>query len=152
MDSKRESLLSAESPPIEPHMKGINPHSLNFLFVTILFANTLINVDHGIIPAITGVLKEDLELDNAALGFLGSIVFVGLTAGSMLAGPIFNFLNAKLILCVSWGCNIVFLFLFTIGNANFYWIMCLSRAATGFFQTFIVIFLPVWVDRFGSKK
>ena len=47
----------------------------------IFFCNLLINVDHGTIPAATLSLKNDLGVDNVALGFLGSLVFLGLTLG-----------------------------------------------------------------------
>lgn len=96
-------------------------------------ANTLINVDHGIIPAITEPLKHEYKLDNTALGLLGSVVFFGLTLGSLVAGPAFNLINTKLIILVSWACNGVFLLLFTLATPESYWLMVLSRAATGFF-------------------
>ena len=41
----------------------------------------MINVDHGILPACTTEVKEDLQLDNANLGLLGSLVYAGLVIG-----------------------------------------------------------------------
>lgn len=41
----------------------------------------MINVDHGILPACTKEVKRDLHLDNANLGLLGSLVYVGLVLG-----------------------------------------------------------------------
>lgn len=41
----------------------------------------MINVDHGILPACTQEVKDDLGLDNANLGLLGSLVYLGLVIG-----------------------------------------------------------------------
>lgn len=56
----------------------LNVKSIYFI---IFCCNLLINVDHGTIPAATVKLKTDLGIDNVALGFLGSLVFMGLTLG-----------------------------------------------------------------------
>jgi hypothetical protein len=42
----------------------------------------MINIDHGIIPAATTQLKEDLKMDNVDLGVLGSLVYLGLVMGN----------------------------------------------------------------------
>ena len=52
------------------------------IYSLLFFCNLLINVDHGTIPASTLHLKTDLGIDNVALGFLGSLVFLGLTFGT----------------------------------------------------------------------
>lgn len=43
----------------------------------------MINVDHGILPAATTVMKEDLDLTNVDLGILGSLVYLGLVLGKL---------------------------------------------------------------------
>ena len=53
------------------------------IYALIFFCNFLINIDHGTIPASTLHLKKDLGIDNVALGFLGSIVYLGLTFGNL---------------------------------------------------------------------
>lgn len=54
---------------------------LKSIYGLLFFCNLLINIDHGVIPAATLSLKTDLEIDNIALGSLGSLVFLGLTLG-----------------------------------------------------------------------
>ncbi len=44
----------------------------------------MINVDHGILPASTQQVKDDLHLDNANLGLLGSLVYAGLVIGKSI--------------------------------------------------------------------
>lgn len=60
----------------------IKPSVLTFMFCIIFVTNLMINVDHGILPACTKEVKRDLDLDNANLGLLGSLVYVGLVLGN----------------------------------------------------------------------
>jgi hypothetical protein len=46
--------------------------------------NLLNNTDHGVLPAGSIVIKEDLGLDNLQYGMIGSAVFAGLTIGKSL--------------------------------------------------------------------
>ena len=55
-----------------------------FLFFVAFSTNLLINVDHGILPATTNELRKDLNIDNASLGLLGSLVYLGLVIGKLL--------------------------------------------------------------------
>jgi len=100
----------------------------------------MINVDHGILPACTKEVKEDLNLDNANLGLLGSLVYLGLvlgnfylfeSIGSLSSVPIFNYCNTKFVLIVCMLCNCGSLILFTISNE--YYVLVLSRIMVGFF-------------------
>lgn len=43
----------------------------------------MINLDHGILPACTAELREDIGLNNADLGLLGSLVYLGLVIGKL---------------------------------------------------------------------
>ena len=54
---------------------------ITFIYGLIFVCNLLINIDHGSIPAATLNLKQDLNIDNVELGILGSLVYLGLTAG-----------------------------------------------------------------------
>ena len=60
------------------------------------------NLDHGAIPAATKVLKQDLKLNNQQLGSLGSLVFFGLTIGSMIGTLFVGKLSYKAILALSY--------------------------------------------------
>jgi hypothetical protein len=54
---------------------------IKFLFGVIFFTNLLINVDHGILPACTAELRDDLKFSNVNIGILGSLVYLGLVLG-----------------------------------------------------------------------
>lgn len=48
-----------------------------FIFVLFFFIQTMINVDHGTIPAATNDIKDSLKIDDYILGVFGSLVFLG---------------------------------------------------------------------------
>ena len=97
-------------------------YGVKFLFGVIFFTNLLINVDHGILPACTFELRRDLDLNTVNIGVLGSLVYLGLvigkisffnSLGSLVAMPVFQYLNTKLVLIICIFCNAFCLFLFT---------------------------------------
>jgi len=52
-------------------------------------------------------LKEDLGIDNASLGVLGSVVYVGLLIGSFAAPPVFHKIPIKCIILFCYVLNAV---------------------------------------------
>lgn len=77
----------------------LNQGLVKLFFMFVVFANILVNVEHGCIPACTISLREIFD-DNTALGTLGSIVYVGLLIGSFVAPPIFHHMSAKRIILI----------------------------------------------------
>ena len=79
--------------------------------------NVIVNLDHGAIPSITKNIEETLSLTGIQLGFLGSLVFLGLVLGSLVAGFIYNSrLQFKTILQISYAGNAIGLFLFAFST------------------------------------
>ena len=66
----------------------LNPVILNVIFCHLIIANLLINFDHGTIPAALTELRNDLNISNADIGSLGSLVFFGLTLGATITSPL----------------------------------------------------------------
>mmetsp|Transcript_31416 Transcript_31416/g.39001 ORF Transcript_31416/g.39001 Transcript_31416/m.39001 type:complete len:148 (+) Transcript_31416:257-700(+) len=120
------------------------------LFFVVLFLNLLINFDHGVMPAGALKMQEDLELNNMQFGWLGSIVFFGLTLGSLSASFVYQRFSAKAVLLTVLIANAISLLLFTAGKA--FALLFLSRFLTGFFQVFISIYYPVWADCYGASE
>jgi MFS family permease len=123
---------------------------IKLMFKVAWFTQILINLDHGIIPACTSELKKDLGLDEVGLGALGSLVYLGLICGSLTAGPMFQSFSSKRIICFATLCNLLFLLIFPVAE-NLFW-LGLSRVGVGFFQVFLVIYFPVWVDLYGGEN
>ena len=125
-----------------------NETVVNMLFVVVLFMNVLINIDHGVMPAGSIVIKDDLDINNTEYGLLGSIVFIGLTIGSIAATYLFQNYNTKYTLMTIMTLNGLSQAIFTM--TKHYLLLCLSRFLTGFFQVFVSIYYVVWADMFGS--
>jgi MFS family permease len=125
-------------------------HILRVIYAVACFANLVINLDHGILPACTQEIKRDLKIDEFKLGLLGSVVYVGLMLGSITSGPLLQTYSSKKIIAGSTLGNIISLFIFPMTD-NFF-LLCLSRGLVGFFQVFAVIYFPVWVDTYGREK
>lgn len=62
---------------------------------------------------------------------LGSLVYVGLTLGSIVSGWVFTKMNAKYVLSVTLFFNIASLVMFPL--VNHFYLLALSRLLVGFF-------------------
>lgn len=102
------------------------------LFAILLIASLFVNLDHGVIPACTSDLKKELNVDDLFIGILGSLVFAGLMAGSLVGGAAFTkFVCKKVIL---WSLVFVLLGLLAFPlSGNNKLAMALSRLVSGFF-------------------
>lgn len=120
------------------------------LFFVLAMLNLIINMDHGTIPAASNEIKKDLQIDEAALGTFGSLVYFGNFVGAILLMKYIDKFERKIMLLISFGINALFLYLFTlILNIPF---LFLNRIIVGMVQSLITIYMPVWVDQFGPKK
>lgn len=140
-----------------PHIKKMYSYRRPFskikrkvIFGLVIVINILINFDHGAIPAGTTALKKENNLDNVALGIIGSLVYLGLVLGSLSAGPIFSSYSPKWIIILSLMFSCFFLYSFTLLKNIFG--MSLCRVGCGFSQVFCYIYFPVWVDQFGISN
>ena len=59
----------------------LSDFTLRLLFVLFMALNMLNNMDHGVLPAGSIVIKDDLNLNNLQYGMIGSAVFGGLVLG-----------------------------------------------------------------------
>jgi len=51
------------------------------IFALLFITNFIGNFDHGIVPAINTVLKDEFNLNNVQVGSLGSLVYLGCVVG-----------------------------------------------------------------------
>ena len=129
-------------------VKDLGYSKFMFLMVCmyIFFLDILINVDHGAIPAALNEISRDLEVSDAKMGGLGSLVFFGLVIGSATAGFIFGRISYKYILFISMIINGTSLWLFTAKADYMY--MCIARFITGYSQIFLTIYIPLFIDAY----
>ena len=64
----------------------------------VFFANLFVNIDHGVMPAGSIVIRDDLGETNSEYGLLGSIVFAGLVVGSLVSTFMFKHVDTRIIL------------------------------------------------------
>lgn len=117
----------------------------------LFFCNLLVQVDHGILPAAAVTIEKKLDLNTVEYGALGSIVYLGLTIGSVIAPMVFQWNKNKLVLTVIMSINGGLLLIFTLAK-NYYYILFITRMLIGFCQVFVCIYMPVWIDTFGNEK
>ena len=72
-----------------------------FIFLLICLINIIINFDRGAIPAATTEIKDKNNLSNAELGMVGSLLFLGLTLGSLMGGYFFSKYSSKWVVIIS---------------------------------------------------
>ncbi|CAD8120620.1 unnamed protein product [Paramecium sonneborni] len=122
-----------------------------WIFSLILSTNVLINLDHGIIPAATQQIEASLNLSAEELGYLGSLVYAGISLVGLFGGKLFLHFNAKLIITISYFGMLGSLLMFP-QHYKSSWLFYLSRFLTGCAQAPMMIYFPVWVDNFGEES
>lgn len=112
--------------------------------------NILINLDHGILPACTTELKEHFQMDETELGLLGSIVYLGIVTMGLFAGRLYQHINSKLLTLIALIALEVSLLLFVLSDHQV--TAYISRFFTGVCQVFLLVYYPIWIDKFGMTK
>lgn len=116
----------------------------------VFFANLFLNIDMGILPAGSTIIKKELKLNNSQFGSLGSVVYFGQVLGAAMASGILAKCSPKYILLFCLLFNLGALLAFTVTDQ--FYILAISRSLTGMFQIFFGIFQPVWADVFGNDR
>lgn len=148
-----DDIESVESDMLETHPAGDTQSHfrINRAFIVHLTSNFVVNLDHGILPAAISTLKNEFGFSNSFVGLLGSTVFAGLLTGSFFAGLLLTYCKTKILLeyCFVLLSVAILAFPLVAGHPI---LMLISRFTIGFFQMFLVIYFPVWVDKFGSDN
>lgn len=120
------------------------------IFSLMILTNILINLDHGILPACTGPMQDTYDMDEAELGILGSIVYLGISLMGMFAGRLYQHFNSKWLTVVALVLLefSLLLFVFIKHKAAAY----ATRFVTGVCQVFLLVYYPIWIDKYGKDK
>jgi predicted MFS family arabinose efflux permease len=89
-------------------------------------------------------------MDEAELGVLGSIVYLGISLMGMFAGRLYQHFNSKWLTVVALVLLEVslLLFVFIKHKAAAY----ATRFITGVCQVFLLVYYPIWIDKYGKDK
>lgn len=61
-----------------------------FIFGVIFLSNILINIDHGSLPGSTKQIEEKLGINDFEFGLLGTLVYIGIVMGSIVATILYS--------------------------------------------------------------
>lgn len=107
------------------------------IYIMFCVTNIILNIDQGVLPAASVEMMNDLEMNKIEFGLLGSLMYIGLISGSLIAGFAYQRFKCKDVLLFSMfllSCSLIF-FIFT---KNIY-VLGMSRILTGFFQVLFPI-------------
>ena len=120
------------------------------VFTVLILCSVIMDFDQGIISSSTTELKIHFDIDDQELGGLGSMIFLGIGIGCLVAFTLINKLNRKYLLIVAFSFKVLSLFFTTlIKNLPLLYIF---RVIAGFTMSFLNIYVPVWIDQFGIHK
>lgn len=120
------------------------------LFFYLTAINIVINLDHGTIPAASNEIKRDFNINETALGTFGSLVYLGNLIGAIMLATLIDIFDRKMLLCLSVFTNAFLLYMFTVTkNIG---ILFAIRILVGITQSYIAIYMPVWIDQFAPRS
>ena len=120
------------------------------IFYLLLSFYMIMNMDQGTLSGSTNNIKTFYNMEDKELGLFGSMVFLGITIGCVTSTIIINKFSRKKVLIILSILNTICLFFIT--QIKYKIILYLCRFISGFCQSFISIYLPVWSDQFGIHK
>ena len=127
--------------PIERYMR---------YFIYIIELLCLFNFDQGAISASTKEIKSFFKMTDRELGSFGGISFFGTTIGGIISLSLINKIKRRHLILLFLACNIISIYFPTIISSKI--ILILFRVIAGFGQSFMSIYISVWVDQFGIYK
>ena len=124
--------------------------ALRSIFLLLTLLGLIINLDGGAVPASVDVIREHFALLPWQVGLLGSLVYFGTAAGSVVAGSVVGRLSplsatrAAVVLntCATAG----------FGLAPNTALLLIFRFSIGLLQATPLVYFPVWVDEFAPKS
>lgn len=93
---------------------------------------------------------EYYNIGEPELGVLGSIVYLGIIIMGIYVGRLYQKINSKVMLLIGLISLTGTLFLFVL--SQIFWLAVASRFMTGVFQVFMLVYFPVWIDKFGGES
>lgn len=106
------------------------------IYVMFCITNIILNIDQGVLPAATVEMMTDLEMNKIEFGLLGSLMYIGLISGSLIAGFAYQKFPCKNVLLISMLLITICLSFFSF-TKNIY-VLGISRILTGFFQVLML--------------
>ena len=133
---------------LKKNLFPIKRHIRYFIYTIELLCQ--FNFDQGGIAASTKDIKSYFKMTDRELGSFGGISFLGTTIGGIISLSVINKIKRKHLILFFLACNILSLYFPTIICSKILLILC--RIITGFAQSFMSIYISVWIHQFGIYK
>ena len=108
------------------------------------------NLDQGSISVSTKEFKSYFKMTDRELGSFGGISFLGTTIGGIISLSVINKINRRYLILFFLFSNVCSLYFPTIISSKILLILC--RIITGFSQSFMSIYISVWIDQVGISN
>ena len=150
-----EDLLLKKESSSESNIKSDNKNNPNILisksdrwyvYTLLVISNIFIQMDHGSIPASTWNLYKIFN-SNQEIGLFGSFVFIGNLVGALIYFYLINIYQRKKLLINSMFLISICLITFILTTNTLF--LLLNRGILGIFQSYFVIYLPLWCNQYG---
>ena len=150
-----EDLLLKKESSSESNIKSDNKNNPNILisksdrwyvYTLLVISNIFIQMDHGSIPASTWNLYKIFN-SNQEIGLFGSFVFIGNLVGALIYFYLINIYQRKRLLINSMFLISICLITFILTTNTLF--LLLNRGILGIFQSYFVIYLPLWCNQYG---
>ena len=150
-----EDLLLKKESSSESNIKSDNKNNQNILisksdrwyvYTLLVISNIFIQMDHGSIPASTWNLYKIFN-SNQEIGLFGSFVFIGNLVGALIYFYLINIYQRKKLLINSMFLISICLITFILTTNTLF--LLLNRGILGIFQSYFVIYLPLWCNQYG---
>jgi hypothetical protein len=115
-------------------------------------AQILVYAEAGAVPALLPRLTEAFDLSYPMQGYLGGVVYIGISLGAPIASGFFQKYSSKNVLMGALLFNAACVLFFALTPENWSYSLISCRFLMGATQSFLAIFTPVWVDVFANRK
>ena len=126
----------------------------SYLFKYIVLAQIVVYMEAGAVPALLQLLTLAFSLSFTEKGLLGGVVYLAISCAAPLASFLFSRYSAKRVLIVSLLLNNAMVILFALVPEHSDWrnVLIGIRALIGATQSFLAVYLPVWIDLFAPPE
>lgn len=154
--------LHAKNKPVKFDLNTIEEQNMEYdikeeevdlrlrIYILILLMNVMLNFDTGVIPGALVQISEELNFNSEQMAYLGSLVYIGLSAATFFGSYMFHKFQAKWIISFMVFCNAAFCVIFAYSSNQV--VLYCSRFVIGFTQAFVVIYAPVWINEFSPAE
>ncbi|KAK6591143.1 transporter [Cryptosporidium xiaoi] len=129
--------------------KKIDPKILQLIFITTILISIVLCLDHGFVACNLKNIEMSFGIGFTQSSFIGSMIYFGFLIGCLITGLFLPIIKSKFLILSS--LTIVALCAIYSSKADSLSEIYASRFFSGFFQSFTIVYLPLWVEKYSPK-